>query len=397
MMRPNAQPAPPEVPAAIRGESDAVAAFVTDLRASTARDGVVAAFWAGPGARTPLIEPHGARSRRVTFLFRDSEADAVHVTLNRISHTLEDSTLERVPGTDVWHATFVLDSAWRGSYTVLAADARTSADLIEREPRWAMRVMRESGVVDPRNPATLQAYGGVGASVAELPDAPPQPHLASAFAGETRELTSPSGRRVWVHRPARAAEDEPRPLVIALDGEVWHASGYAAAAVDHRTDERAPVIAMIDSGGVVRRMSELSIDGTMTAEIADELLPWLRTITAVSPHAADVIVSGESLGGLTALRTAFERPDAVGGALSQSASLWQYDMLELAGAADATRLFLTVGVHEPTMLPQHRALRDLLAGSPHRFAYREYEGGHDLACWRGFFADGVDVLFPPSS
>ncbi|MGW0434548.1 enterochelin esterase domain-containing protein [Micromonospora sp. NPDC003197] len=383
-------PAPPRPPSR-RTTSRLVTRLVTGN--STAE------FWETIGRRTPMVEEAGDGERRVTFLWRSADAVAVYVTINRVTHDLDDSRLERVPGTDIWHATFRLPADWRGSYTMLETDAAGDRALHEQQPQWAMRTIREQGVVDPRNPASTRTHVDTIASVVALDAAPRQAVPVAGPSPRTQRLVAPSGRTVWLSPPIDD-DGTPRPLVVALDGEVWQASGYAAAAADRLGATgtiRAPFVAMVATGATSpRRMSDLSIDGTMSDEIATSLLPWLRDRIPVSADPRDVVVTGESLGGLTALKTAFDHPEVVGCALSQSASLWQYDMRDRAATAAPVHLFLTVGTFEGTLLEPHRRLREVLASSPHTVTYREFQGGHDMACWRGFWEDGVaDLLGRP--
>ena len=37
-------------------------------------------------------------------------------------------------------------------------------------------------------------------------------------------------------------------------------------------------------------------------------------------------------------------------------------------------------------------MRDVLDGQGYELRYREYQGGHDYACWRGGLADGLVAL-----
>lgn len=262
-----------------------------------------------------------------------------------------------------------------------------------------MRTIREEGVTDPRSPSHIRTHSGRIASLAELDAVPSHPAPAQGPSPHARRLVAPSGRPVWLSPPPDA-DGTPRPLVVVLDGEVWHASGYAVAGVDRLTTSgtiRAPYLAMVETGSTSpRRMAGLSIDGAMSEEVVASLLPWLRDRVPVSTDPRDVVLTGESLGGLTALKTAFDHPESVGAALSQSASLWQHDLLDRA----RRRLFLTVGVFEPTLLEPHRRLRDALAEGSAAVTYREFQGGHDMAWWRGLW-DGIADLpagrRPPSS
>lgn len=365
------------------------------------RPGIIEDWWTDYAATAPLIENDGDdRHPLATFLWRDADAAAVLITINRVTDDLESSAMDRLPGSDLWHCTYRLAADWRGSYTVLATDEQGLAGLAALEPRYAMREIRRRGVCDPRNPDRTGTHDGTEASVAALPMAPSQIWLESrsqhSVRDRTTEHTLDDGRRLWIHQPAGVRPDGANPLIIALDGHAWARTGYAAAAVDNLVAAgaiRPPYVLMVDTGDMTARMSELSIDGSMSTQIVHTLLPWARSRFPISSAPRDIVVSGESLGGLTALKTVFDHSDQVGAALSQSASLWQHDMLDRARRADpAVRLYLTVGTLETVLLGPNRALRDALAGTALRHTYREYTGGHDMACWRGLWADGVHEL-----
>lgn len=381
---------------------DRISTPVDRLRAAAAASpgdaaAIAARFWEGI-ARTPLIQEIPGRPdlRRVTFLWRDADAEVVLLSINRITEDMHESRMARVPGTDVWHRTFDLETDWRGGYLTLPLDVAGEEELHSHEPRWAMRAVRERGLLDPRNPVVVGTHGG-SASVAELPAAGARPLTIATGSprGETVAHRAPNGRRVWIRRPPGDDGATERPVVVVLDGEVWERTGYAAEALDELAAEgriRIPYLVMPDAEGYPRRMEDLSVDGTMSTEIVDTLLPWARTIVPLSADPAEVMVSGESLGGLTALKTAFDHPDRVGLALSQSASLWQHDMRERAAASAPVRLFLTAGRHEGILVERNRDLVGDLADLPHEHRYVEYNGGHDMAWWRGLWADGVRHL-----
>ncbi|WP_243226073.1 enterochelin esterase domain-containing protein [Microbacterium sp. CIAB417] len=363
------------------------------------RSALVDAFWAGPARRTPIVEevPEHPDERQVTFLWRDADAHAVLLTVNKITLSAADGLMERIHGTDVWFRTFRLGSDWRGSYTILPLDAAGLAELEEMESRWAMRTVREQGRTDPRNPLTIGTHGGA-ASVAELPQARAAEwtDAVPARRGTSTEHRLPNGRRVWLHRPAGDDGSVARPLVVMLDGEIWQRGGDAATAVDalHEAGSiRTPYLLLVDAEGS-RRMTDLHIDGDMSTEIAEVLVPWARSTVPISDDPSDVIVSGESLGGLTALKTVFDHPDVAGAALAQSSSLWMHDMLERATNATPVRLFLTAGRHEDGLIEPNRVLVAHLGSLAHEHVFLEFNGGHDIAWWRVLWADGIRHLLP---
>jgi enterochelin esterase family protein len=60
------------------------------------------------------------------------------------------------------------------------------------------------------------------------------------------------------------------------------------------------------------------------------------------------------------------------------------------------RFFLEVGILEQgipiNMVLENRRLHDVLVAKGYPVTYSEYNGGHDLLCWRGSLADGLIAL-----
>jgi enterochelin esterase family protein len=67
-----------------------------------------------------------------------------------------------------------------------------------------------------------------------------------------------------------------------------------------------------------------------------------------------------------------------------------------AGPLLPVRFFLEVGAWEGELLQSVRLMRDRLVDQRYDVGYREYEGGHDYACWRGGLADGLVAALNPS-
>ena len=378
-----------------------------------------AAFWATVGTVSPIVEPDpdDPAARLVTFLWQDPGAAHVVLEVNKVTSGPRQGAMERIPGTDIWHRTLRLDGRWRGGYGFASLDAagltalEQSAD--QQDPRdrgaaaRALRALRARTRPDPRNPLVETGPGGARTSVAELDRAPEQPWLAlpGQPAPDPSPCVGPGGRALWEWTPA-AGTSSPRPLVLVLDGEAWRDRGHVSATVAALTGARLirpPVVVWVDNGTGPVRVADLSVDSDIAHWLACDLVPWLRDRYAantdgvtLSPDPADVVIVGQSLGGLTALKTVLDHPDLVGAALAQSSSLWQDDMLERARAADPgrARLWLEVGTNEPVLLEPHRRLREVLAERGVSHDYREFVGGHDPVCWRGGIGDGLLDLLP---
>lgn len=355
-------------------------------------------FWADAAARTPVVTdmPGHPTERIVTFVWRDSDAEEVLLFVNRLTDErhLADSLMRRIEGTDLWHLSYRMDADWRASYSFLPRRAGERAAWRDDHDQVAIRAALDRGQPDPRNPDRTRNRAGVEQSVVALPDAPRQSWLPRSSSVAAVEREGPDGRRVWVYRTDPAARDA--ALVIVLDGEVWTGpQDLAGTARALRADGliRPAVFVFIDSGGRDARWRELA-DAEGVAYVVEHVLPWARAELGVSAAPRDVIVVGQSLGALTALRCGIRHPDQVGGVLSQSASLWQDDLSADLADADvaALRVYLEVGAQEWVLRAPNRALAERLARAGADVHFVEFNGGHDYACWRGGVADGLIAL-----
>ncbi|HEY1135496.1 MAG TPA: alpha/beta hydrolase-fold protein [Nocardioides sp.] len=155
-------------------------------------------------------------------------------------------------------------------------------------------------------------------------------------------------------------------------------------------------VLLLDSGGRDRRWAEMGADGDAAAWLAQRLVPWAREQWVLGP-ASDVVVAGQSLGAMTALRAVLGHGDVVGGAVAQSASLWQDDLADLVEGRDLTgrRVHVEVGTQEWVLHGPNRDLAGRLERAGATVRYVEFDGGHDYACWRGGLADAVARLLGP--
>lgn len=389
---------------AIRVRSTAITQLSAQIVSAPSRTvELVADFWdtyAGP-----LVEESSVLGRAtLTFAWRDPDASRVLLIVNSVTREVSDSELERVAGTDIWWASFALEPTWRGSYAFLPLDSQGVTQLEGLTDRYAMRLIREAGQPDPFVADTVRG----SMSVAHLPGAPAQTWLTPHHSSRPlEEYRAPGDRRVWVQEPLLPGSVAPSllgtpdaeqtyPCVFVLDGEGWQSSQDFSHTVNNLTSAGqipACYVVFLDAEGP-RRIADLAIDGEASTYVAGDLLDWIRSHFAVSTDPKDIVIAGQSLGGLTALKTVFDHPDRVGAALSQSASLWQDNMMERAIAADpaASRFYLDIGTYGLSMLGQNQNLSAYLQERSFSITYAEYTGGHDYACWRGSIAQGLIAL-----
>lgn len=351
----------------------------------------------------------------VRFTWRDTDPDRpCHAVLVRMigvtDHLYDDGDIRdhlMRPDGDGWTLTLRLPSTLRTSYQI--CPIRDAAlDGHPAEDRW-MEILG-FGVRDELNPAVLPAgttYGNPGAvSLLELPDAPPQPWYARRpdVARGTMTRHEIGAEVVHVYTPdGYDPEGEPLPLAMTFDAQWWIRLDVAATLDNLIADGAAPpmIVAAIESVPGPSRVRLLTRPGVFEPFMMGELLPWLRRQWNVTDDPARTVLSGQSLGGIAAAHLARTHPDRFGCVIGVSVAAWWpgdadgglsgQDLIDAYTNSERVpvRFFLDVGAQERELLDAVRLMRDALTTRGYDVRYREYEGGHDFACWRGSLADGL--------
>ncbi|MET7282204.1 alpha/beta hydrolase-fold protein [Kribbella sp. NPDC005582] len=316
------------------------------------------------------------------------------------------------PGPDgEWTWTAELPADLRTAYQVCPVRDLPVRGHQPDQDRWLQ--ILAAGVPDPEASAGIASgtlWGNPGpASVLELPAALPQPWLARRPEVPTGEFVrielGDSVIHVW--KPATSLEQ--LPVVITFDGGSWVQVGVEATFANLVADRAVPrfVGVLIESinGSEQRgptRVRSLTHPDQFADFVLRELLPYLRANHHVTDDPERTVLAGQSLGGLAAAHVAAVAPDQIGWVIGQSAALWWPgdDDGGLSGAAvvaayenpSPTRphFFLEVGSQEGDDLrSENHRLHQVLQAGGHTVSFREYRGGHDLACWQGGLADGI--------
>lgn len=371
---------------------------------------VVEEFWRRHQRRPVITEGSGA-ALTVTFLWRDGGAEEVLLFINRMidEWALGDSLMRRVEGTDVWWLAYRMEPDWRASYAFLPR-------LRDEPTLWApgdpvrLRQALGQGRHDPGNPVTCRNRAGVTQSVVELPGAPSQgwlaPRPATGTAADSVALvTGPEGRRLWVYRPTEFVGDPlpaSTPVILAFDGDVWNgrpgeSTQDLPTTLQNLTADglRPPTLAiMVDSGSRDQRWRDLDPSTGIGSYLAEVLLPWVRQRFGVRAARQDVIVIGQSLGGLVALSSGITHPDAIGKVVAQSASLWQDDLRAVLGdrILAGSQFCVQFGRQEWSLRRPNLTLARQLRASGANVSVQVHNGGHDYAWWRGAIADGLRTM-----
>ena len=231
-----------------------------------------------------------------------------------------------------------METTWRASYNFLPV-------LPGERPAWLgddqvrLRAALDSGEGDPLNPETVCNRIGRCMGVVQLEHAPVQEFILTQE--EIDALPAPE----WMHTPdghqyvLGRVGDPPRCAVVHpvrrrnVVSQAWSVSSIAPMrwAVFRRCTCSSFTLA------VENRWKELNGDNPIADYLVEIAFPHLEAVHGIKTAPQNIVINGQSLGGLSSLLAVLSRPEAFGGAIAQSSSLWQpqvmdrLDELEAAG------------------------------------------------------------------
>ncbi|MEV6476708.1 alpha/beta hydrolase-fold protein [Streptomyces sp. NPDC051657] len=335
------------------------------------------AFWAA--ARTPTSVPADG-GWRTLFLWRGSGEFRGNGPVLDFESWSPPVPLRRWGGTDCWYTEVRMPARLRVTYRVIAGDAAHA---------------------DPFNPVGA----GADRSVAATPDAPAQPHWPALGADDVLPLPRTrirwssdrlGGRRTVRVHPAGGGG----PVVLLLDGDDWLYLHPAVTAFDAAvaSGDMPPVTLVFLPAK--DREAEFACRPELWEAVRDELLPLVAE-SDVPARLDQLVVAGQSLGGLSALYAALEFPELVSRVACQSGSFWWAPGTEALrdplggalGGAVAERLrrgadlsglrcAFDVGEHEHPMLPHCELTEKLTERAGATVRVSRSASGHDRAGWR---------------
>jgi len=408
-----------------------VSPAIEALREQLARgDRATDAFWADAARKgTPLVERAGPPEgySLVTFLWRGNERTRNVVVFGSFTTRLpSEYRMTRQGDSDVWALTVRLPRSARFAYRLSPNDP-----LVTEGPRADQRLATLQA--DPLNPRRWACAEGAGlhdcASIAELPDAPPQPWIVrhpETPAGRVAAHTFASAllhneRRISVYTPpGYRADDAPHPLLVLFDEDKYLDAVPTPVILDNLIAARKvpPLVAVLIANPTAEtRRRELPPSPAFADFLAQELLPWVRAHYAVTSDPRRSIVGGSSYGGIAATYAGLRHPEVFGNVLSQSGSFqWAPDhnggpdmdsttetgwlaRQFLQGPKLPLRFWMEAGAFELDaygngggVLECSRHMRDVLLAKGYEVHYRQLASGHNSVAWRGTLADGLIAL-----
>jgi enterochelin esterase family protein len=386
--------------------SPRISRLFDEYRANGAK--AVDEFWREVTASgTPLIEAPDEDSALVTFVWRGSaESTKVYWGV--------DLSLERFAETDLWYGSVRLPLDLRSIYFI----GHDGTDDVPKEDTGSgaahVDALNPEIVYFPGDPRDKTDYDA-WASLLELPGAPDDAWSVRTNAphGSVTDELLPSTaldatRGVSVYLPPGVPTDG-LPLLVVFDGYLGKTLLRIPETLDNliAAGRIPPLVALLVGGQSDQRTDELTPTQPILDFVTGELVPWARRRWRVSEDPAQCVISGCSLGGLTAAFIGLRAPEIFGAVIAQSGSFWwpapekgEPQLLIRQYAAEPVkplRFYLDIGDREtlpgpgdgPSQLEVNRKMRDTLLDRGYDVTYAEYRGGHDYVNWRRTFADGL--------
>lgn len=368
---------------------------IQDLIKSHPDNGKVDKFLSVPGRTFPLVEgPHA------TFIWR---GDVDGVSLRHWIFGLEsESSLARVPNTDLWYLTLDIPHGSRVEYK-FEIHRQGSSQWIE----------------DPRNPNRARdPFGansvlqGEGYEVPDWvsPDPEARPGRLEPFSFHSK--TFDAMRHGAIYLPARFRKTRLYPLLVVHDGSDYVNFANMRIVLDnliHRLEIPDMIVAFTDSPD---RLREYANDERHARFLTEELLPDLTGRLPIIDRPQARCLMGASFGAVAAFSTAYRYPDVWGRLLLQSGSFAFTDIgtrnrrgplfdrvVEFVNqvreepAAVSERIFMSCGVYE-SLIYENRSLVPLLDATGMQVKFVEARDGHNWENWRDRLREGLSWLFP---
>ena len=184
-------------------------------------------------------------------------------------------------------------------------------------------------------------------------------------------------------------------------------------------DKKIPPIVAIFIDSTDKRSEELSCNDLFCNSVASEMIPWLREKYNLSDDPKKGIISGLSLGGLTATYMGLKHSDVFGNVLCQSGSFWykpvntneknkyQVESKKRDNELDCwiseqiklspklpLKFYMNIGVLEnkKAMINNSLNVKETLESLGYHVDFEFFKSGHDYLSWGEKLASGLISL-----
>jgi|GEM_PF-101199 len=273
-------------------------------------------------------------------------------------------------------------------------------------------------ICDPLNPLKIDNGEGNENSILQMPGyrpcvpsgcgSQPDPLKGKTFTHQLRSSIMNNSRKVTVYTPPDydANGTEAYPLLLVHDGTGYLERARLAVIAERLIEAgkiKKMVIVFVDP---VERNKEYGRGRDYSAFTVKELLPWAEGNYRISSNVKDRAVMGASKGGLISFHLAFTYPAIFSKVASQSGAFGIDEVTDgssLMKEVEASQkkpisVYLDIGLYDlvlekGSLLECNRAMHKILKEKGYPVTYKEFDGGHNWACWRDQLQSILCFLF----
>jgi iron(III)-enterobactin esterase len=228
---------------------------------------------------------------------------------------------------------------------------------------------------------------------------------------EEHTITSQCGtytRKAWL---LRGPTDQPHPLYLFLDGEVYlHEIGALPILSELMASKVIPAASclFLSYGSPAARLPDYTCNAAYARFLAGDVVKWARENNeAIQPDRH--LIAGLSMSALAGAYATFQHPEVFSFALCQSGSFWWLKDRSISWPATSARFWLSVGdeetathVSHPGVFQELSQIEGVARAASHFTSlggtteYRRFPGGHTAAAWKETLAPGFQWLLQTS-
>ncbi|MFT4050966.1 MAG: DUF3327 domain-containing protein [Microbacterium sp.] len=355
----------------------------------------------------PIVHD-GLPHREVTFVWTPRAQSPgtvevmVHITSVTDAHRrdITPALMEWMPEAGCAALGCLLPEGLVASYR-LVVDRHIPRDAGRDRAGW--KRIHELGAIDPRNLEQLPNPLGERSSVLRMPGS--RRHPAELHdSGPVRDagvrplpIDTPWVPQMSAVVPAGRA----RGILVLFDAEHWEKLAIADLLARH---PRGDLVTLLVPSGSTQNRAEFLPHPERAIQVATAALDAAHAARIVPDEldAGDVVVAGQSFGGLAAAAIVVRAPHLARTAIVQSGSFWygadsaagddRGELLRsLSGAHLSGRRFVVqYGTQERLLGSVGRAFAAAAAAGGADVTSQQYGGGHDYAWWRTGLLDALD-------
>ncbi|WP_297522016.1 alpha/beta hydrolase-fold protein [uncultured Clostridium sp.] len=329
----------------------------------------------------------------VTFIYKpEAEVENILLVLPIGGKKLSKNLMINIDGTNIWYKKYIARNDIKFLYYFSVNDS-----LDVRKPRNLNELS-----LDTLNPNFLIFNGETKLSYLTMPNCKENPldkmdktPIGQLINEEIYSCYLNKNITITTYLPPLFDENTEYGLALFTDGDEHIELLSANIILDNliSQDKIKPMIGLfVDSN--MERSIELRCDKNFESFVIKELIPFIKEKYKISENPKDNLISGFSLGGLTAGYLSLKHPDIFSNILSQSGSYF-FEMTKIKklilDCKKKPNIYLNFGALEnkEKVINSNKKIYAILRKNKFKVTCQEFKSGHDYLSWGEYLTHGL--------